>query len=61
MGAFIARLLADVLGMPVAITVLGGRWVDEAITLRILTGGTLIVAGMLLAELGHLLRLRRKG
>ena len=36
-----------------------GGWVDEAITPRILTGGTLIVAGMLLAELGYLLRLRR--
>lgn len=35
---------------------LAGWWVGEAITLRILSGGTLIVMGMLLAELGHLLR-----
>lgn len=37
---------------------LGGWWVGEIITPRILTGGALIVAGMLLAELGHLLRQR---
>jgi drug/metabolite transporter (DMT)-like permease len=33
---------------------LAGWWVGEAVTLRILSGGTLIVIGMLLAELGHL-------
>lgn len=38
---------------------LGGWWVGEAITMRILTGGGLILAGMLLAELGYLLRQRR--
>ncbi len=38
---------------------IGGWWVGEIITPRIVTGGALIVAGMLLAELGHLLRLRR--
>lgn len=37
----------------------GGWWVGEIITPRILTGGALIVVGMLLAELGYLLRLRR--
>lgn len=37
----------------------GGWWVGEVITPRILTGGALIVAGMLLAELRYLLRLRR--
>jgi drug/metabolite transporter (DMT)-like permease len=36
----------------------GGWWVGEIITPRILTGGALIFAGMLLAELGHLLRQR---
>jgi hypothetical protein len=30
--------------------------VGELITPRIVFGGTLIIAGMLLAELGHLLR-----
>lgn len=35
-----------------------GWYVGEAMTLRIMTGGTLIVTGMLLAELGHLLRRR---
>jgi drug/metabolite transporter (DMT)-like permease len=38
---------------------IGGWWVGEIITPRILLGGALIVAGMLLAELGHLLRQRR--
>jgi drug/metabolite transporter (DMT)-like permease len=38
---------------------LGGWWVGEIITPRILTGGALILAGMLLAELEHLLKLRR--
>jgi len=38
----------------------GGWWVGEAITPRILTGGALIVAGMLLAELGYLLRQQRQ-
>lgn len=33
-----------------------GWWIGELLTLRILTGGGLILAGMLLAELGHLLR-----
>jgi drug/metabolite transporter (DMT)-like permease len=35
---------------------LGGWWVGEIITPRIVTGGALILAGMLLAELGYLLR-----
>lgn len=38
---------------------IGGWWVGEIITPRILLGGALIVAGMLLAELGYLLRQRR--
>lgn len=38
---------------------IGGWWVGEIITPRILIGGALILAGMLLAELGHLLRQRR--
>ncbi len=38
---------------------IGGWWVGEIITPRILTGGALILAGMLLAELGHLLRQKR--
>jgi drug/metabolite transporter (DMT)-like permease len=37
-----------------------GWYVGEAMTLRIITGGTLIVTGMLLAELGHLLRRRAR-
>jgi len=41
---------------------LGGWWIGEAITIRIVTGGLLIVMGMLLAELGPVLRqtLRRR-
>ncbi|MCK6628069.1 MAG: DMT family transporter [Anaerolineae bacterium] len=38
---------------------IGGWWVGEIITPRILMGGALIVAGMLLAELGYLLRQRQ--
>jgi drug/metabolite transporter (DMT)-like permease len=38
----------------------GGWGVGEAITSRILTGGVLILAGMLLAELGYLLRQQRQ-
>lgn len=38
---------------------IGGWWVGEIITPRNLIGGALILAGMLLAELGHLLRSRR--
>jgi drug/metabolite transporter (DMT)-like permease len=38
---------------------LAGWWVGEPMTLRIITGGMLIVLGMLLAELGYLLKLRR--
>lgn len=38
---------------------IGGWWVGEIITPRIFMGGALILAGMLLAELGHLLRQRR--
>lgn len=34
----------------------GGWWVGELITPRIVLGGALIIAGMLLAEVGHLLR-----
>jgi drug/metabolite transporter (DMT)-like permease len=37
---------------------MGGWWVGEPMTLRIIGGGALIVMGMLLAELGHLLRKR---
>jgi len=43
----------------VQIIALGGWWVGEIITPRIVTGGALIVVGMLLAELGHLLKLKR--
>lgn len=35
---------------------IAGWYVGEAMTLRIIAGGTLIVAGMLIAELGHLMR-----
>lgn len=35
-----------------------GWWIGEAITLRVLSGGVLILTGMLTAELGHLLRRR---
>lgn len=38
---------------------LAGWWVGESITSRIISGGALIVLGMLLAELGPLLRQRR--
>jgi drug/metabolite transporter (DMT)-like permease len=37
---------------------IGGWWIGELITSRIIFGGALIIAGMLLAELGHLLRQR---
>jgi drug/metabolite transporter (DMT)-like permease len=37
----------------------GGWWVGEIITPRILMGGALILAGMLLAELGYLVKVRR--
>ncbi|MCL4295022.1 MAG: DMT family transporter [Anaerolineae bacterium] len=35
---------------------IGGWWIGELITPRIIFGGALIMGGMLLAELGHLLR-----
>jgi drug/metabolite transporter (DMT)-like permease len=35
---------------------IGGWWIGELITPRIIIGGALIMAGMLLAELGYLLR-----
>ncbi len=38
---------------------LAGWWVGELMTGRIITGGVLIVLGMLLAEVGYLLKLRR--
>lgn len=34
----------------------GGWWIGEALTLRIVVGGGLILLGMLVAELGYLLR-----
>lgn len=36
-----------------------GWWVGEALTVRIIAGGALIFIGMLVAELGHLLRQKR--
>ena len=33
-----------------------GWWIGEAVTLKVITGGILIVMGMLIAELGHLLQ-----
>lgn len=33
-----------------------GWWVGEAMTMRIVTGGMLIIIGMLIAEVGHLLK-----
>ncbi len=39
---------------------LAGWWIGEAITMRVILGGMLILAGMLTAELGHLLRWGRK-
>jgi drug/metabolite transporter (DMT)-like permease len=38
-----------------------GWWIGEIITLRIIIGGTLIIFGMLIAELRHLLRKSRPG
>ncbi len=35
---------------------IAGWWVGEALTVRVLTGGVLILSGMLVAELSHLLR-----
>jgi drug/metabolite transporter (DMT)-like permease len=35
---------------------LGGWWVGETMTFRIVVGGLLIVMGMLLAELGPLVK-----
>jgi drug/metabolite transporter (DMT)-like permease len=37
---------------------LAGWWIGETLTARILIGGTFIVIGMLIAELGHLLKPR---
>lgn len=34
----------------------GGWWIGEALTGRVIAGGSLILLGMLVAELGHLLR-----
>lgn len=36
-----------------------GWWIGEAITVQVIAGGALILAGMLVAEAGHLLRQRR--
>jgi drug/metabolite transporter (DMT)-like permease len=36
-----------------------GWWIGEAITAQVIVGGALILAGMLVAEAGHLLRQRR--
>jgi len=38
----------------------GGWWIAEIITLQVIIGGTLILMGMLTAELGHLVRRRKK-
>jgi drug/metabolite transporter (DMT)-like permease len=35
---------------------LAGWWIGEAITIRVIMGGTLIIAGMLVAELRHFLK-----
>jgi drug/metabolite transporter (DMT)-like permease len=35
---------------------MGGWWIGEALTLRIVVGGSLILLGMVVAELGYLLR-----
>jgi drug/metabolite transporter (DMT)-like permease len=37
-----------------------GWWIGEAITLQVVIGGILIMTGMLVAELGHLLRRKNK-
>jgi drug/metabolite transporter (DMT)-like permease len=37
-----------------------GWWIGEVITLQVVIGGILILMGMLVAELGHLLRSRRR-
>jgi drug/metabolite transporter (DMT)-like permease len=38
---------------------MAGWWIGEIITRRIITGGTLIIIGMLVAELRHILKWRR--
>ncbi len=37
---------------------LGGWWIGESMTLQVLMGGSLIMLGMLTAEVGHMLRQR---
>lgn len=39
---------------------LGGWWIGEALTGRVIAGGSLILLGMLVAEAGHLLRPRKR-
>jgi drug/metabolite transporter (DMT)-like permease len=37
----------------------GGWWIREPLTLQIIAGGSLILMGMVTAELGHLVRRQR--
>jgi drug/metabolite transporter (DMT)-like permease len=61
---WVARLvsptrLALIAALEPVFAALAGWWVGETITLRIITGGALILAGMLVAESKHILNSKR--
>ena len=50
--------VALIAAMEPVFAAVGGWWIGEVITLQVLIGGSLIMMGMLTAEVGHLLRRR---